>query len=119
MISPPAFVLILIAFLVVDGGVTGSVFSRNVAFSITLWTLATGLAVVGLAAFMQVAGMKKIPVLVTCAVALCFFILALAIFAAATVHIALIALASIFILAAAGGIITTLKALLSYPAQTG
>ena len=119
MVSPPAFVLILIAFLVVDGGVTASVFPRNVAFSIALWAFATAFAVAGLSALMQVVGMKKSAVLVTCVVALCLFVLTLTVFAAATGHIAVIALTSIFILSAAGGIITALKALLSYPAQTG
>ncbi len=63
--------------------------------------------------------MKEKSVLVVCVVDLCLFVLTLTVFAGASGHVAIIALATIFIVVTAGSIIEALKKLLATPAQTG
>ena len=119
MIRPRALAMILLAFLVVDGGITAIMFPRDVVFSIALWGFATALAIVALSALMHAGGMKEKSVLVVCVVALCLLVLAITVFAGASGHIAVIALATILIVVAAGCIIEGLTKLLASPAQTG
>ena len=118
MVRPRALAIILLTFLVVDGGITASVFPRDVAFSIALWVGATAVAVILVSLIIRLAGVVEAP-LVGGVVALCLGVLQLTIFVAAIGHIVGIVAGAGVVAVTAFGIAENFGTLIDSPKQGG
>ena len=104
MVRPRALAVILLAFLVVDGAITGFAFPRDVAFSIALWVGASAAAVILISLVIRLAGVVEAP-FVGGMVALCLGVLLLVILVGTIGHIAGIVAGTVVVALLAIGIV--------------